>query len=94
MTPDQLRGMSGTDYAHLSALHASQPWGAERDNYHVGMLLAQNANFQTRTKRSDPVIHPSRFMLGLGKKEKDADEKVQLLRAQIHEQIAKQTNGK
>jgi hypothetical protein len=62
-TPDQVRALSGEDYSNFRALYAIQPWGAERDNLHTAMLLAQNANMQ-RTKQTDPVFHPRQFMIG------------------------------
>jgi hypothetical protein len=60
-TPDQVRAMSGTDYANLLALYTIDPDGSERDNKHVAMQLAQVANINRR--KGAPLISPLKFML-------------------------------
>ena len=94
-TPDQVRALSGEDYANFAALYSDDPWGPERDNAHTAMLLAQQANIYKR--KGAPPVNPNKYMLGRsGAKSNKA--KVAAFRAhvknQIHQQKLKAQDGK
>ena len=46
---------------NIQALYAMQPWGAERDNFHVAMLLQQGAAIHRKPGTQPPNI--MRWML-------------------------------
>ena len=90
-TPDQVRALSGEDYRHLVALYNVDPWGAERDNMHTAMILAQGANMNRA--RGTPPIDISRFILTKKPKINDDAKRVSAFRAAIKQSSRVKENG-
>ena len=63
-------------------MYLSDPWGPERDNMHVAMLLSQTANLHR--KKGTMPINPKKFMLTRTKDEIEV-ERISALHAFIHQ---------
>ena len=86
-TPEQVRQLRGEDYAMFRALYAVQPWGPERDNWHMAVLGTIGVN--THLQKGKRPLQPNEFMFGY-QKQKNDKRRVSAFRAHIRESVASQ----
>lgn len=62
--------MSSVEFAEIMAYYTLEPWGAERDNLHAGLIASTVANVHRNPKvRRDPYLAKD-FVLKFGKQDR------------------------
>lgn len=83
--------MSGADYRDLKILYDMDPDGPLRDNYHIGMLLAQQANISS--PKNAKKFKPQDFVIGQYTPQQTKSQKLKRFSEQIKQQKSRQ-NGR
>ena len=82
--------MSSHEFAEWMAFYRLQPFGEWRADYRMAVLAAQTTNVMTRSKHSDPVTTPDKFMPDF---EKALDEAEAQEEVPAHERLWQKMKG-